>query len=67
MILNFMKKKHVDRQYKLIDDIVSDKGPHKLDNTQHTTKEDLRNFPNTTGTYKVYNSEPLGHLVTEIL
>lgn len=56
----------MDRQFKLIDDIVSDNGPHRLDNTQHTTKEDMRNFLST-DTYKVYNSKPLGHLVADIL
>lgn len=43
----------MDRQYKVIDDVVPEYGPHRLDNSQHTTKEDLRNF--LSGTYKVNN------------
>lgn len=37
----FHQENHMNKQYKVIDDIVPDKRPQQSDGTQHTTEEKL--------------------------
>lgn len=61
-----LKKTHMDRQNKEIDDTVPSYESLRLDGTQNASEEELRIFWNTNGIYDTTRLKLLGCLVTNV-